>query len=88
MDWTALMQMIISIITVIMEMLGGGRFEGALVPDQQVAYHLASYQWSCGSPSWKQPGQIQDGVYSGTVTMKCEIEIGRASCRERVCLYV
>lgn len=74
MDWTALMQMIIAIITVIMELIGGGQFDRALVPDQQVAYHLASYQWSCGSSQWAVPGNVQNGVYSGTVLSKCEIE--------------
>jgi len=74
MEWMAILKIVMAVIAMIMEMLGGGRFDGALTPDQQVVYHLASYQWNCGSAAWSQPGSIQNGAFTGTVEIKCNVE--------------
>lgn len=74
MDFMAIIQLVMTILTIIMEFLGGGHFDRVLVPDQQVAYHLASYQWSCSKPAWAEAGAVSNGVFSGTLEMKCEVE--------------
>lgn len=74
MEWAAIIQLVVSILAMILEFLGGGHFDRVMTPDQQVSYHLASYQWNCSAPTWTTPTASTGSNYQGTVEMKCQVE--------------
>ncbi len=73
MDFFAILQMIMAIISVIMEMIGGTNFPHTLHPNQSRPVQLASHEWTCGSTYWTAAPQVTDNVFSGTVALDCEV---------------
>ena len=74
MDWMMIMQMIMAIISVIMEMLGGTTFTRVLTPDQNRPVYLASHQWECGNTYWQKSPEVKNSLFSGTVAIDCLVE--------------
>jgi hypothetical protein len=74
MDIFAIIQLIMQIIAVIMEMLGGTAFSRVLTPDQNRPVYLAAHQWECQSPYWQAAPEVKNNLFSGTVALDCEVE--------------
>lgn len=74
MDFFAIIEMIMSIIALIMQMIGGGTFPHTLVADADRPIYLASQQWQCGSTYWQTSPRVKDNVFSGTVAIDCEVQ--------------
>lgn len=76
MNWAVILQLIITIITTILEWLGGG-----IQPNQHVLtaglepmYHLVDRQWQCDRPHWTEIPNVTDGRFHGTVALDCMVE--------------
>ena len=68
-----ILSLIITIINVIMEFLGGAGFSGSLIPGELPVTHLSSHEWTCASPYWSDEARVQNGEFSGTVKMDCRV---------------
>ncbi len=74
MDFFTIIQIIMSIITLIMQMIGGGMFSHTLVADQDRPIYLAAQQWQCGQTYWQTAPSVKHNLFSGTVALDCEVE--------------
>jgi hypothetical protein len=73
MEFMAIIQIIMAIISMIMEMLGGTQFTHVLMQEDRPV-QLASHQWHCGSTYWQNRPEIKNNLFSGTVAIDCEVE--------------
>jgi hypothetical protein len=73
MDFMAIIQMIMMIISVIMELIGGTTFNKVLMPDQNRPIQLAAHEWSCGQTYWESAPEVKNNLFSGTVALDCEV---------------
>jgi hypothetical protein len=76
MQWAAIIQLIITILTTIMEWLGGGIMPktNILTSDVKPVYHLVDRQWQCGQPYWTTAPGVNGGRFTGTVALDCNVE--------------
>lgn len=72
MEWAAILQIIMAIISAIMEFLGGGGFTAKLKADQ--VFTAAHLQFECRANEWTQTPEVKNGVFRGTIQSKCTIE--------------
>lgn len=76
MSWVVIIQIIISVLSMILEFLNGGGFPKpkTLVADAPSTYHLVDYDWNCGSPFWSEKAEVVEGEFRGTVSLDCEVQ--------------
>lgn len=71
MGWEAILQLVIMIISMIMEYLGGGSFS-AVLHERNAVHHVAQYE--CGEVFWLDEAKVADGKFQGTLGRTCEVE--------------
>ncbi len=76
MQWAAIIQIIITILTTILEWLNGGIMPKThiLTSDVKPVYHLVDRQWQCGQPYWTTSPSVTDSRFKGTVALDCQVE--------------
>lgn len=73
MDWVMILQLVMAVITLIMEYLGGGTFTKVMVANQAPVYRLAEGQFACGKVYWTELPRMENGEFQGTVGLDCDI---------------
>jgi len=74
MDWSMILQMIMAIITVLMQFLGGGKFTStALELEENPIIYLADSDYQCAGVVWDKPAQVVSSHFEGQASMTCTV---------------
>lgn len=74
MDFMAIIAMVMSIIQMIMQLIGGGTFNNVLNTDYEPVHQLARHQWSCGNVHWTSSPHMEGNEFTGAVSLECEVQ--------------